>query len=189
MHRTYQPIKKVCNRLEKNKSYSIFPKYVGDNICLWFDGKKLRAKTEYRELSLEDDCSNFYAQTRKQKEFLEFFKKNKLIELLGIWTLDKEDIGTFYIYDVRSIKDKKYKSYIEYVDLISPFELKYIPLFVEVTDSGLDEILDINELCKEFTEDQNVKIDGIMIKNYEDCFLSKSLFSDTHTHIIFNDDL
>jgi len=187
MHRIYQPIKRVCNRLEKDKSYSIFPKYVGDNICIWYDGKKLRSKTEYRELSLEDDCSNFYAQIRKQKEFLEFFKKNKLVELLGIWMLDKEDVGTFFIYDVRSIKDKKYKSYNDYLSLISPFDLKYIPLFTEITDAGLDEILDINELCKEFTEDQKLSINGIMIKNYETNFLAKSLFSELPTQIIFSD--
>lgn len=149
----------------------IFPKIDGTNSSVWWnDG--LQAGSRNRHLTLDNDNGGFLAAMLEHRGVIECLG-NRNWRLYGEWLIPhtlkiySEDAWRkFYVFDVMD-QDDQYIPYEEYREVLSGFDIEYIPVIVTIKNPTEERLVQYLDDTYFLIRDGEGAGEGIVIKNYD----------------------
>lgn len=174
---SYQHVCKLQNDAETegllNGKVYIQSKLDGSNGCLWWDDedKKVHGGSRKREVSVGSDNQGFFSVIATQKKYESFFKDHPNLRLYGEYGIKNNiknytEYGDFHVFDIIDENTGKYVNWEEFDGLLTPYDIKYIPIITVLNNPTIEEVLQyINKgryLCGE-----NTVQEGIVVKRQD----------------------
>lgn len=154
----------------------IFPKLDGMQTSVWYDGETLRCGLHHKELTPENekDGRGFWSYVFTSSKYHLFFMKHPNYRLFGEWLVRHSTVyallahDKFYIFDVMDTETGRYLPYEEYIKLLRPFLLDYIPVICKHTNPSIEQLKEIAETKTDFCiPGEGCLGEGIVIKRYD----------------------
>ena len=155
----------------------IQPKIDGMNAGMWYDGEKVRYAKRTQEMGDGDDCEGYKEHVMNDPRYLSFFEKYPNAYLFGEF-LSKHTIKTyypeawhkFYVFDVCLFNEdgspSRYLSMDEYVPMLRPFNIDYVPELEVIENPTKDQIIAVAE-NNHYLLPEDAVGEGVVCKNYE----------------------
>ena len=161
----------------------LFYKIDGTNSCVWYDDDSgsLRFGSRNRELSLEQDNSNFMRMMTTEPrlnamymDLLNFLCRHRNVIVYGEWLVPvnikryKDDAWkNFYVFDVYNSDTGEYWNYDDYKRVFDEDypNIKYVPLICKLENPTEEDIKSHLGETGNFLISEGVG-EGIVIKNY-----------------------
>ena len=156
----------------------IFYKIDGTNASVWWHEGEIKFGSRNRVLSLENDNAGFMAwgtQQESLKKFQALFDESPGLVLYGEWlvphslkTYRDDAWRNFYVFDVFDRINDSYMVYEDYQELLTCYDLNYIPPLAVIKQPTVDNIFNFLEKSNQFlVKDGAGSGEGIVIKNYD----------------------
>lgn len=154
----------------------ITSKIDGTNGSVWYDDSIGLIECGSRNHILDSSNTNQgfwnYINQDELIKFSKFFKEYPYLRLFGEWLVPhtfkayKESAwNEFYVFDV--IYNDKYLTYLEYMTILSKYNISYIPLIIIKENPSIEFLVkEVLPKANFLLEDENGIGEGIVIKNY-----------------------
>lgn len=155
----------------------VFPKLDGANSSVWIDYNILQFGSRNRQLTLDNDNSNFMNTMLKDNNITKIHNlllDNNHLNLFGEWLVPHTIKGyrhnawkQFYIFDVYNNATQKYIPYEMYSTLLEIYGIEnYIPPICKIDNPTIEKL---KQLAKNsyLMENETMTGEGIVIKNYD----------------------
>ncbi len=151
----------------------IFPKIDGTNSSVWLDENKICAGSRNRELTLDNDNSDFMRNALLDMRIANFLLEFPLYRLFGEWliphslkTYRKDAWRKFYVFDVLD-QEGNLLHYDVYSKILERHGLDFIPPIAIINNPTYENLVNKLPANTFLIEDGKGSGEGIVIKNYD----------------------